>query len=985
MKTLEFFQAILPAEGTYFLALFKPGYAAPAHKAFHSLDALAAAVSQIEKTNPTWSIYHACSSYKQAAIDNKGKKQYRVKDNWDQAKSFWADIDCGEDKASEGKGYATKREAAEAIVAFCTKTGFPRPMFIDSGNGIHCYWPLSKAIPSDTWLRIAYALKSLFAYHGLLVDPSRTADFASILRPVGSFHKKGQPKEVLCKQLAVENNPREFAQLVNNLVKDIKVQTPPVSAAMAAAAEEMNADLAQYAPNNTPTSIIEIAKHCNQVSEMRDMHGDVGYEQWRGVIGLIKHCVEGEQIAHEWSSGVESYSEAETQSKIDSWSTGPATCSYFESNNKKGCDGCIHRGKVNTPMQLGKVRVIQEAKTVEAIVDGEKMQVQIPEFPKGYVHTNGMLIRQMTDKDDIVHDIVVSPNLFYPLYRICKEDGTYALKLRLHLPNQKTREVEINTACLASPQELAKALCQYEITGSNSKDANLHMNAYMKDFLEKLKNEADEMNTMTTYGWSPDLDSFLLGDRLYHSDGTIRQVFVGGSAKTLLHAFKIHGTVEGYTRAIDYIYNRPGMEPMQYALMSAFGSILTPLVDSEYKGLIMSIAGRATAKGKTTVCMSGLYAFGDAQDFKLYGGQAGATVVGQFETMSTLKNLPILLDEVTHAKSAEISALAMQVTNGKGKVRGEANKTSGVGLAKTKDFAMSVYATSNDGLHGKIAEAQNDSNAEAVRVIEINIDRYPDTKIDPEVENIEPVRKTIKLNRGAAGDAFIRYVVANVEEVAIMIANNVTRLGTEIKASDYRFWKWHAAATLTALQITNKLGITKFDYEGLHGFTIELFRGMGVTVAQQNTVTPEEALNKIISSLHDRIIVTSEYRDSRDGRGPEFANVRGEPAGRYVNGNINSKDEFLAGKLFICRKEFIAACKPTRVDVEVVLEYAKSVGVLVAYDKKFTLGRGTNVKTGNTNVVCIDQLKLEAVNTDAPKLTLAVGKVSNITSKVAAK
>lgn len=988
MNTLEFFQATLPAEGTYFLALFRPGSKAPAHKAFDSLEAMAEAVAKIEQANPTWSIYHACASYNQPFIEVevKGeiKRKYRVGENWNKAKSFWCDIDCGEDKASEGKGYATKKEAATAIVNFCTKSGFPRPMFVDSGNGIHCYWPLSKAIPADAWVRIASALKALFAHHGLLVDPSRTADFASILRPVGSFHKKGAPKEVVCKQLAIENDPREFAGLVKNLVTGIKVDLP-----RPAISQEMldaNADILGHVSSNVsiPVSAIKIAEKCSQVAEMRDLRGDVDHEHWRGVLGIIKHCVEGEELAQEWSNGYSGYSEQETHDKFESWNTAPATCEFFKKCNPTGCQGCEYNGKINTPMVLGRIVVKQEAEVVEAIVDGEAMEVQIPDFPNGYRHDNGMLIRAMKDKDNIVHEVTVSPNLFYPLYRIRKEDGTYSLKLRVHLPNQKTREVEIDTACLASPQELAKALCRYEITGSNAKDSNLHMNAYMKDFLEKLKREADEVNTMTTYGWSPNLDSFLLGDRLYHSDGTIRKVFVGGSAKRLLPAFTMKGTVEGYSSAISHIYNRPGMEPMQYVLMAAFGSILTPLVDSQYKGLIMSIAGSDTAKGKTTVCLNGLYAFGDAQELKIAAGEKTATVNGQFGMMSTLQNVPMLLDEMTHVKPEVVSTLSMLVTNGKGKLR-EQVRNNNVELAAIKDFALSLYATSNEGLHGKIAEAQGNSQAEAVRVIEINIDRYPETKIDPEKEDIEPVRRSIERNVGVAGDKFIRYVVTHTDEIAIKIAKNVSMLSKHITASDYRFWRWHAAATLTALEITNELGITHFSYEKLSAFVIELFISMGTSVSQQNKITPDEALNKIISSLHDRIIVTSEYRDSRDGRGPEYANVRGEPAGRYINGNINSKDQFLAGKLFICNKEFIAACKPLRVDPVVVLRYATNVGVLVPYEKKFTLGRGTNVKTGNTNVVCIDQLKLEELNTDAPKLTLAAGKVANIGSKVAVK
>lgn len=983
MNTLEFFQATLPAEGTYFLALFKPGNKAPAHKAFHSLEALAQAVQTLEKLNPQWTVYHACASYNSDFIEVDGKKKYRVKENWNKAKAFWCDIDCGEDKASEGKGYATKKEAATAIVDFCSKTGFPRPMFIDSGNGIHCYWPLSKAIRADAWVRIASALKALFAAHGLLVDPSRTADFASILRPVGSFHKKGAPKEVVCKQLSVEHDPREFANLVKGLVAGIKVDLP--KPAISQEALDANADiLGHVSPNiSIPVSAIQIATKCAQVAEMRDLRGDVDHEHWRGVLGIIKHCVEGEELAQEWSNGYAGYSEQETHDKYESWNTAPATCEFFKKCNPTGCQGCEYNGKINTPMVLGRVVVKQEAEVVEAIVDGEKMEVQIPEFPKGYRHENGQLLRAMKDKDNIVHEVTVSPNLFYPLYRIRKEDGTYSLKLRVHLPNQKTREVEIDTACLASPQELAKALCRYEITGSNAKDANLHMNAYMKDFLEKLKREADEVNTMTTFGWNPEYTAFLIGDRLYHTDGTVRKVFVGGSARTLLPAFPLRGTPEGYAKAIDFIYNRDGMQPMQYALLSAFGSVLTPLIDTQYKGLTMSIAGGATAKGKTTVCMNGLYAFGDAQAMTI-GGEKGATLNGRYGMMATFQNLPILFDELTHMKAEYVAEMVMQVTQGKGKIR-QSSKNGDVGMAETKDFALSLYATSNKGLHGKVAEVEQNSQAEAVRVIEINIDRYPKTKLDPKEVNIEPARRAIERHAGAAGDAYIRYVVANLDNISEEIAKVGAKLTSVLPDSEYRFWRWHATATLTAAKITNELGITNFNWDNLYNWVVEMFRDMGMAVAEENTLSADEALNQIISNLSNRIIVTSEYRDSRDGRGPEYAQLRGTPAGRCINGSINSKDEFLAGKLFICRKEFITACRDVRGDVEEVLEYARSAGILVPYSNKFTLGRGTNIKTGNTTVVCIDQAKLESLNANAPKLTLAVGKVTNIGSKVASK
>lgn len=972
MNTLEFFQAILPAEGTYFLALFKPGFDAPAHKAFDSLESMAEAVSKIEQTNPTWSTYHACASYNGAFVEKDGKKKYRVKENWNKAKSFWADIDCGEDKASEGKGYATKKEAATAIVKFCTETGFPRPMFIDSGNGIHCYWPLSKAIPADTWLRLAYALKAIFAHHGLLVDPSRTADFASILRPVGSYHKKSEPKEVVCKQLAVESNPRELAQLIKTLSAGITVQQPPKPAPVIS--QEMldaNADiLGHVSPNaSIPVSAIKVAERCNQVAEMRDLRGDVGYDHWRGVIGIIKHCIEGDALAHEWSSGHEHYTYEATQSKLDTWSTPPATCEFFSKCNPKGCDGCSSKGKIKTPMVLGRISEPQKDLVVEAVVDGKTMDVEVPPFPHGYKYVDGVMVREMEDKDDILHQLPFTKTLFYPIHRIRKEDGTFALGMRLHLPDQRTRDFDIPTGLLASPQKLSEALSDYEIVATTNKDSTNHMTAYLRDYLEKLKNEAEELNTLTTFGWHYDNQAFLVGDRLYHQDGSVRKVLIGGYAADKVNALPTPiGTVEGYAKALNALYARPGMQPMQYIIASGFGSVLSPFVDSQYYGLMMAVTGGDSGKGKTTVCNAMLYAFGDAQRLQL-SGEGGSTMNARYAFMSAFKNLPILMDELTLLDPYQLKDLSYQISMGHEKERLRVGKV-GTRFSESLSWAMSPYATANSDLHGKLAQVNQNSQAEAVRIIQIKIDQYPETVL--KIEEVEPNRKLIELNRGAAGDKYIRYVVANLNTIIEDIVALGTRIQGDVPDPKYRVYRNHAVCSLTAVKITNMLGITNFDFESLYRYTLELFQQLAESVAENNTLTPESALNTMLTELSPRIISTVEYRDRNDGRGPEQVRFSSNaiPAGRFIQGNQTSKGNELAGKLFLCRNEFVKWCKEHQIDEETVLQYAQKAGLLVPWKDKFTIGRGTTIKTGNTRCVVIDMNKLENVVGSAPNLTL---------------
>ena len=78
-------------------------------------------------------VYFACAEY--LTPDS------RAGANASGACAFWMDIDCGEDKAAAGKGYATVEEAEIALIEFCKATGLPQPTHIvHSGGGLHVYW-----------------------------------------------------------------------------------------------------------------------------------------------------------------------------------------------------------------------------------------------------------------------------------------------------------------------------------------------------------------------------------------------------------------------------------------------------------------------------------------------------------------------------------------------------------------------------------------------------------------------------------------------------------------------------------------------------------------------------------------------------------------------------------------------------------------------------------------------------------------------------
>jgi len=111
--------------------------------------------------------------------------------------SFFFDIDCGDDKDKEDKGYLTQDAAIIALHSFCKTLNLPTPLLVNSGRGVHVHWHLSEPVIYDDWFPVASRLKALTKTHGLICDHSVTSDAARILRiPSTHNHKTTPPTEV---------------------------------------------------------------------------------------------------------------------------------------------------------------------------------------------------------------------------------------------------------------------------------------------------------------------------------------------------------------------------------------------------------------------------------------------------------------------------------------------------------------------------------------------------------------------------------------------------------------------------------------------------------------------------------------------------------------------------------------------------------------------------------------------------------------------
>lgn len=974
MDTREFLQAILPAEGVHYLGVMKDGKHGVAHKGFPTTEALAAAILRHDR--PGFTVYHACAAYREMYIEvpdrrsGEIKRKHRVAENALAARALWADIDVGEDKAAKGKGYADKKTAVKAVYDFCATNAFPVPMIVDSGNGLHFYWTLTEDIPAADWQILANQLKASLAHFGVLADPTRTADIASVLRPVGTFNRKDpdNPKQVKLRMAAKPSSPAAIMAALSNIIANHGVEVMPVYERSGPIVSGLNDDLLVHAYPEIEHDAEAMADMCAQTRAMRDTQGDVEYEIWRGTIGLLTFCKDGHDKAHSWSERrlETGHGQNDVDIKFSTWNSGPSTCDFFAALNPSGCDGCPHKGKIKTPLVLGRMEPPPATDQVEEVmVDGKEVLADVPEELPGFKYDIGtkQMVRYVRNKDGVLEAFAFSHYHLYPTVRICQADGTFMVRMRMHMPKKKLREFDLPTYVIAAGgAELTKELGKYEHMITDNKDASVHLTAYMRNALNRLVQTTEEMNTMTSFGWKDNMRAFLLGDRLYKNDGTIHKVVLGGTALSKGSAFPTPaGTVEGWAQGVNFIYNRDGMQAMQYALCSGFGSLLSPFGESQYKGIPVALTSSGSGKGKTTVCRAALYAFGDANALTINGKQ-GMTDNARPGLMGTYNNLPMLVDEITRIKDDELSALLYAASNGKDKERMVSKQGQGVVLAETHTWSMSMYMTANKHLSLLLASGQSNSKAEAVRIFEIKADTY----VPPELDAIEVgvANTKIERNMGCAGERFIQWCVTHVDEIStrfIEVNQQLVDANDYAKNAEYRFYRQHAVCTLVAAGIMKEQGIVDFDLDALRDFTLNHIDKMCRDASEFNEITSEDAVNQMINALAPRIITTYEYRDVRfDARGPEeVPTIHGEAAGRYIIGDALGKEP-LAGHLYVVKKEVRSWCLKNRVDFDTMLAHAEKAGwMLPDTEDRFNIGRGTNKVTPQMRCFVFDMRAME--------------------------
>jgi len=989
MDSLEFLTKILPQRGHYVLAVLSRGTKKePLHEVVDTVKELDILWQKYDSI-PNREVYHACATYKERfvwrTVKGKRKKRTRLGSNTAYIRCQWIDIDVDPEDPDK---YPTRKAALEDLKRVCKLLHIPMPMIVLSGAGLHCYWVFSEDVSAQTHVVIADGFKKQLKEAGLKADPARTADMASVLRPIGSHHKKTD-KLLPVKLLHDQAKPIPYTWWQNKFKEDVPGDLlglavgQPVEIPGVDPDEDWTSGL-DLTPAGT-YSIVPIAKSCAVIADFVKTGGE-GWkrDRWRAAIGICKHTEEGEKAAHKFSSKADEYSEDETQDIYDGWETPPATCRSLEAGDS--CANCPHKGKLASPIKLGwkpDRQIIQPLQFASPedfakVVPDLDNRHTLPFYPHAkYKWENDWLFvfdvpsDSKGDKGAEKQWIPISRTLYYPYMRFRNDDGTYGLKMCVQNPNGNWRLFEIDTKYVgASNAEFGKVMAVNEVTVLGKENANKH---YINDVLRGLQQYEVIAPNYDCFGWHHNSvdedneglgDGFVIGATRLTGTKSVPVMISKAVPSKLVAGLKPRGSAAGWVDGVDTVYNVPGAEPYQFIIGCAISAPLVALVGIDTWRGIMALLTGASGLGKTTTCKVACSFYGSPDALTVSANKGGATLVGLLGRIAMHQHLPITFDELTGADTATAQQLMYSVAHGEPKIRGNVDGSERI---NNKRWATISFGTSNESMTALLNRNSDQSAAEAtqVRCFEIALPDDFNTKVFAGIDAKDIIETQLLAEHwGAPGVEFLQHIIRNRDAITTKLRKDRIKLADQLKyktSSKERFYIDLISLVRVAMTEAKKLGLITFDVDNVVEWAIDHIATMRAA-RTATLMTPEDYLQAFFSDTHHGIIRTKRFGDGRSK-----AEYVDETALRSPIGRIATDD-----KVFLITKTaFSRWCKENSADEAKLLVDWEGAGYLQRQpkDDRERITKGTNLP--GTQVRCL-HFKYDVVMANKPPHLMGV-------------
>jgi hypothetical protein len=819
---------------------------------------------------------------------------------------IYADLDCG----GGDKCYSSKKEAVAALLEFLKATGLDKlgvPWLVDSGGGVHVYWPMQENIPVEVWLRTAQAMKATAMRLGFRIDMTVTDDAARVLRiPDTHNYKLPAPRKVTIRQVGATFELAAFTACLD-VLEEKKPRPPRIKSTGPLSA--LDQALTQQHDTYFKDIVVRTQQGtgCSQIAYYFEHAKDDGMEpMWRAMLSLAKVC-EDAPMATEKLTKAHPYTLERMHEKLDTIK-GPYSCEKIAAIQPGVCEKCVNYRKFTNPLMLGrrvmqladaaprKPKVEPEAKPDVAdevvdgagageVVDAEIEQEDIPNDYKPrcpstffYVRGGGIAKRIYTyDKKGMLlaeEDVIILPYHFYMVDTLQEGQDTRA-RFAVERPNGTTF-VTIPCEAMGSKDSVIKELARQNVISHKGPHNDQNLFLYVRAFVEQASFMNTALHVPPRYGWQPD-DSFAVGDTVIKKGGE-SYTFTSEKLLNLINTTSTKGSLVGWQEYVGMIQKKKLYGVLGCMLVS-FGSPLMRWAGSGTPAMLMHACHKESGHGKSTAIHMAASVWGHPTSFPVKPATSATTML---QRAGMLGCMPLLVDEITAVarKDREFApTLVYNYAQGGHKLKG-----SGAGNMELSDdlyWNAVGLITSNEPLMERMLSARDTTSfGEIMRLLE-----WHPTESIVWTDQERLLKHALADNYGLAGRKYAEWLVNNMEVARALYDKVTERFRIRCGASDVeRYWVAAVGANITgAILCSSKYaGVFDFDIEAI---TLEYVRWISHArkLLGSNVRVAEDIVDAYTREFFANFIVFDNRKGPKalfnDGTSPT-STARGRIAGR---------------------------------------------------------------------------------------------------------
>jgi hypothetical protein len=838
----QFYKKALATQGVYCATGIEPGEAGKAkvtNKFAENIDDLLVHVEAIKKKG--WNAYVALGTFEGYS---------RKKDDCIYFRSLFIDLDVGEDKAASNKGYATKEAALTALDKFLVESELPPPIRIDSGTGIHAYWLLEEDVSIKEYLPYAVKFKE-YVLERLFADPAVMAEPARIMRCPESLNYKTDPPSP-AGFIDTEFHAYSF-EAFKEFLGPVEATVNNVLSLIPKGLDEDTKKMRKLDNfvNSFPR-ILELTaegKGCAQIQYAFEHAKHLEEPIWHSAMTVVAHCEDKEKMAHLLSKDYVGYSAENVDKKLESIlsveKSGPHTCATFEARNPGVCDGCPNR-YLGNPIKLARILNIAKAddepvnesefnehdeeedeeKPIRKITNSKKVP-DFPEYLAPFVRgVNGGIYFQPpakfnkeTEKYHDVDAILLCEHDFYPYRRIYSPNDGECFMMRVHLPNDGTREFLLPMKAVYSQDKFKDVLVSGGVFFNQMYAKQVQ--EYIMKWGRYFQNTASAETMRMQMGWADDNDTFVIGNiEVTEETGPEgRDTPVSPTASNVVKSLVKKGSFEKWKWAAQQLNDQPGLEMHAFGALTAYGAPLMQFASTD--GVSLSYEGESGA-AKSGALYAALSVWGNPKKMSIFESTDNAMQ----SRLLTTKNILIGVDEAGGKSPDVLSNFIHKIAQGETKMR--LNGTNNAERSQDMTASTIGFYTTNHSLLGIVKKKKSTPYGETARMVELFVHKPQLFKDHPEKgkEIFDEFRK----NYGHAGPVYACEMikwgeVKMLKHMEIWITRFRKDFGFDVT---YRYYEDLVACVMTGGEIAEAAGLIKYDLNRIYKVMV------GMMIAKRN-------------------------------------------------------------------------------------------------------------------------------------------------------